>query len=153
MHTRWRRASRRRSRGGSTPSQTPALIEDLTFAQPTQPLASIVASLLNLVAQGVNPGSASGLFASPFANLTLAEKGVVFDVLEHDDAFAQLWSLFGIVPSLVGFLSYSELGVFDPRTRTLVATPIGWTLTSYDGVADGRDAFIGYFENRRRVDA
>lgn len=139
--------------GGIDAFATPALIEGLTFAQPSQPLASIVASLLNLVAQGVDPESASGPFASPFANLAFAEKAAVFDVLEHDEAFAQLWSLFGILPSLVAFLAYSEVGVFNLATRSLVGTPVGWTLTSYDGVADGRDAYIGYFENRRKVDA
>jgi hypothetical protein len=139
--------------GGIDAFATPALIEGLTFAQPSQPLASILASLLNLVAQGVDPGSAGGPFASPFSNLSFPAKGVVLDVLEHDESFAQLWSLFGILPSLVAFLAYSELGVFDPATRTLGGTPVGWTLTSYDGVADGRDAFVGYFENRRKLDA
>jgi hypothetical protein len=138
--------------GGIDAFATPALIAGLTFAQPSQPLAATVTSLLNLVAQGVNPGSVSGQFASPFANLSFAEKGVVLDLLERGEAFAQLWSLIGILPSLVAFLAYSEVGVFDPATRTLVATPIGWMLSSYDGLADGRDAF-GYFENRRRVDA
>ena len=33
------------------------------------------------------------------------------------------------------------------------AIPLGWTLASYPGVADGRDDFRGYFENRRRADA
>jgi hypothetical protein len=139
--------------GGIDAFATQALIEGLAFAQPSQPLASIVASLLNMVAQGVDPTSATGPFASPFANLPFAEKAAVLDVLEHDEAFAQLWSLVGLLPSLVAFLAYSEVGAFDPATRTLVRRPIGWTLTSYDGVADGRDAFVGYFENRRKVDA
>jgi hypothetical protein len=139
--------------GGIDAFATPALIQGLTFAQPSQPLASMVASLLNLVAQGVDAGSATGQFASPFANLSFTEKAAVLDILEHGEAFAQLWSLFGILPSLVAFLAYSEVGVFDPATRTLVGTPVGWTLSSYEGVADGRDAFVGYFENRRRVDA
>jgi hypothetical protein len=139
--------------GGIDALATPALIEGLTFAQPSQPLPAIVASLLNLVAQSVDPGSPGGPFGSPFANLPFAGKAAVLDVLEQDDAFAQLWSLFGVLPSIVAFLAYSEVGVFDPRTRSLVGTPIGWTLTSYDGVADGRDAFVGYFENRRKVDA
>lgn len=43
--------------------------------------------------------------------------------------------------------------MYDPRARTLVARPVGWTLTAYDGVADGRNAFVGYFENRRKLDA
>lgn len=139
--------------GGIDAFATPALIEGLTFAQPSQPLASIVASLLNLVALGVDPASSTGPFASPFANLPFAEKAAVLEILEHDEAFAQLWSLFGILPSLVAFLAYSEASVFDPATRTLVATPVGWALTSYDGVADGRDAFVGYFEHRRSADA
>jgi hypothetical protein len=138
--------------GGIDAYATPALIQGLAFAQPSVPLAPMVASLLNLVAQGVNPGAA-GPFASPFANLSFAEKAAVLDVLERDNAFAQVRSLFGILPSLVAFLAYSEVGVFDPASRTVVATPIGWSLTSYDGVADGRDAFVGYFENRRRVNA
>jgi hypothetical protein len=139
--------------GGIDAFATQALIEGLTFAQPAQPLASIVASLLNLVAQGVDPGSATGPFVSQFANLAFVEKAAVFDVLEHDESFAQLWSLFGILPSLVAFLAYSEVAVFDPATRTLGGTPVGWTLTSYDGVADDRDAFVGYFENRKKVNA
>src|SRR3954467_12061351 len=68
--------------GGIDAFATPALIEGLTFAEPAERVAPIVASLLNLVAQGVKPGSASGPFASPFANLSFPEKGVVFDVLE-----------------------------------------------------------------------
>ena len=139
--------------GGIDALAAPALIQGQTCTQPSQPLASIVASLLNLVAQKVDPGSGSGPFQSPFANLPFAGKASVLDVIEHDDAFAQLWSLFGVLPSIVAFLAYSELGVFDLRTRTLAGTPIGWMLSSYEGVADGRDAFVGYFENRRSVDA
>jgi hypothetical protein len=139
--------------GGIDAFATPALIQGLAFAQPSAPLAPMVASLLNFVAQAVDPNAGAGTFASPFANLSFAAKAAVLDVLEHDNAFAQAWSLFGILPSLVAFLAYSEVGAFDPGSRTLVATPLGWTLSSYDGVADGRDAFIGYFENRRRVNA
>jgi len=139
--------------GGIDAFATPALIQGLTFAEPSQPLAAMVASLLNLVAQSVNPASPTGQFTSPFANLSFGEKSAVLDVLEHGEPFAQLWSLFGVLPSLVAFLAYSEVGVFDPSTRTLVGTPVGWSLTSYDGVADGRDAFVGYFENRRSADA
>jgi hypothetical protein len=138
--------------GGIDAFATPALIQGLAFAQPSAPLAPMVASLLNFVAQAVDPGAA-GPFASPFANLSFAAKAAVLDILERDEAFAQARSLFGVLPSLVAFLAYSEVGVFDPASRTLVGTPVGWTLTSYDGVADGRDAFIGYFENRRRVNA
>src|SRR6266540_1415005 len=43
-------------------------------------------------------------------------------------------------------------GGFDPATRKLVGQPVGWTLSSYDGVAEGRDELRGYFEHRRRAD-
>jgi len=140
--------------GGIDAYATPALIQGIGFASPFPPdLAGTVATLLNTAAQIVNPASAAGGFASPFANLSFAEKAGALAVLENADPFAQLRSLFGVLPSIVAFLAYSEVGVFDPATRTLVARPVGWDLSSYEGVADGRDAFIGYFENRRRVDA
>ncbi|HEX9380148.1 MAG TPA: hypothetical protein VF891_01510, partial [Gaiellaceae bacterium] len=111
-----------------------------------------VATLLNGVALVVNPSAASGSFASPFANLLFAEKAAVFAVLEGDPQFAALRSLVGSLLGLVAFLSYSEVGVFDPATRKLVGQPVGWTLSSYDGVAEGRDELRGYFEHRRRAD-
>jgi hypothetical protein len=140
--------------GGIDAYATPALIQGLNFASPVPPdLAGTVATLLNTAAQIVDPASATGTFASPFANLSFAEKAAALALLENAEPFAQLRSLFGVLPSLVAFLAYSEVGVFDPATRTIVARPLGWELSSYDGVADGRDAFIGYFENRRKVDA
>jgi hypothetical protein len=77
----------------------------------------------------------------------------VLAVLEGDPSFAPLRSLVGVLPALVAFLAYSEAGVFDHATRTLHGRPVGWTLSGYEGVADGRDDFRGYFENRRRADA
>lgn len=140
--------------GGIDAGATPALVAGLNFASPFPPdLAGTVATLLNTAAQIVVPSSAVGEFGSPFANLAFAEKAAALALLENAEPFAQLRSLFVLLPSLVAFLAYSEVAVFDPRSRTLVGRPLGWTLTSYDGVADGRNAFIGYFENRRRVDA
>ena len=131
-----------------------ALVQGLDFAQWFQPtLSASVATLLNHVATLVDPASASGTFAAPFANLSLAGKAAAFQILEGNPAFAPFRSLVGILPSFVGFLTYSEVGAFDPATRSLVAIPLGWTLASYPGVADGRDDFRGYFENRRRADA
>jgi hypothetical protein len=139
--------------GGIDAGATPALIAGLNFAQWFNPTAAeAVATLLNSVALAVNPNAASGGFASPFANLSFAEKAAVFSVLEGDPQFVSLRSLVGSLLALVAFLCYSEVGVFDPATRTLVGEPIGWTLSSYDGVADGRDEFRGYFENRRRAE-
>ena len=77
----------------------------------------------------------------------------MFATLESAPPFEQLRSLVGILPGLVAFLAYSEVGVFNPATRSLVAQPVGWAISSYDGVADGRNELIGYFENRRKVDA
>jgi hypothetical protein len=139
--------------GGIDAGATPALIAGLNFAQWFNPTAAEgVATLLNGVALVVNPGAAGGTFSAPFANLSFAEKAAVFAVLESDPQFAPLRSLVGSLLGLVAFLSYSEVGVFDPGTRTLVGQPVGWTLSSYDGVAEGRDEFRGYFEHRRRAD-
>ena len=52
-------------------------------------------------------------------------------------------ALAGVLPQFVAFLVYSEAGVFDPVTRTLTGTPLGWKLSNYEGVADGRDEFKG----------
>ena len=131
-----------------------ALVQGLNMAQASQPtLAASVAALLNGIAVAVDPTSTSGPFESPFANLSLAGKATVFAVLEQDPRFEQVRSLVGVLPALAAFLAYSEVGVFDPATRSLVASPVGWEISGYDGVADGRDEFIGYFENRRKVDA
>jgi hypothetical protein len=138
--------------GGIDAGAVPALIAGLNFAQWFNPTAAeAVAGLLNSVALAVNPSAASGSFGSPFANLSFADKATVFAVLEGDPQFAPLRPLVGTLLGLVAFLSYSEVGMFDPATRQLVGTPVGWTLSSYDGVADGRDDFRGYFEHRRRV--
>jgi hypothetical protein len=139
--------------GGIDAGATPVLIAGLNFAQWFNPTAAQqVATLLNSVALVVNPTAASGTFASPFANLSFAEKAAVFAVLEGDPQFVPLRSLVGSLLALVAFLCYSEVGVFDPATRTLVGQPVGWTLSSYVGVAEGRDEFRGYFENHRRAD-
>jgi hypothetical protein len=97
----------------------------------------------------VNPAT-SGPFASPFSNLSFADKGRVFALLEGNPASAPLA---GVLPVAVGFLAYAETAVFDPVTRTISGRPIGWDLSSYTGVSDGHDEFRGYFRNRRRADA
>ena len=110
------------------------------------PLATVseaVAAILNGTAQAVNPAAAG------FAQLTFPEKVVVFQFLEGDPELAPLA---GILPLFVAFLTYSEAGAFDPETRTLTGQPVGWTLSGYEGVADGRNEFIGYYENRKKVD-
>ena len=61
--------------------------------------------------------------------------------------------LVGVLPLVVGFLTFAETAVFDPVTRTISDRPLGWALCNYSGVSDGRDEFRGYFRNRRKADA
>jgi hypothetical protein len=53
-----------------------------------------------------------------------------------------------VLPALVAAFSYSEAGAFDPVTRSLAGSPVGWQISSYQGVADGRDELLGYFGRR-----
>jgi hypothetical protein len=136
--------------GGIDAGAVPALIFGLDLVQEHQPLGAAVATLLNGFAESVDPGAADGRFPSAFANLSFARKAAVFSVLESDPSFAPLA---GVLPALVAFLAYSEVGVFDPIQRTIAAEPIGWRLSGYEGVADGRDELRGYFRHRRSTDA
>jgi hypothetical protein len=134
--------------GGVVAGITDVLIASMDQAVPFRPNFSVeLAGILNGVAQAVNP-SASGRYSAPFANLSFPEKVAVFQVLEGDPA---LRPLAGVLPQFVAFLVYSEAGVFDPKKRTLTGTPLGWTLSKYEGVADGRDEFKGYYQDRRKV--
>ena len=140
--------------GGVAAHAGEALVAGLNFADASQPtLAAATATLLNSVAVGVDAGSASGQFASSFANLRFEQKAAVFAILEGAPSFEPFRPLVGLLPALAGFLSYSEVGVFDPATRSIVATPVGWQISGYDGVADGRDELVGSFEGRRSADA
>jgi hypothetical protein len=135
--------------GGIDAGIIEVLIEGADKSQPSPPPASaVIATILNDVAQQVNP-SPSGPFLSPFANLSFAEKVTVFAIMESYDPLKQLA---GTLLFFVAFLAYSEAGVFDPGTETLTGQPVGWTLSGYEGMADGWDEFIGYFENRKKVD-
>jgi len=135
--------------GGLDAGIMEVLIESFDQSQPSPPPASaVVATVLNDFAQQVNP-ALSGPFLSSFANLSFREKVTVFAIMEGIDP---LKPLAGVLPAFVAYLVYSEAGVFDPGTRSLTEQPLGWTLSGYEGVADGRDVFIGYFENRKKVD-
>ena len=125
------------------------LIETLDKSQRFLPLpaSAVVAITLNNVADQVNP-SATGPFLSQFARLSFLDKVTVFAIMDSLDPLKQLA---GTLPFIVAFLAYSEAGVFDSETRTLTEQPVGWDLSGYEGVADGRDEFVGYFENRKKV--
>lgn len=133
------------------------------------PLSLVVALLLNLVATQVNPLAVSGPFLSPFARLSFGEKAQAFALIEgpNADLVALLdtelpepvrGSVSGLLRFVGGALlefpafgSYNEHAVFDPNTRDVTSTPVGWTLTGYGGVSDGWDDLIGYYQDRTEV--
>jgi hypothetical protein len=132
--------------GGVDAGVTGVLIASLDLSAPYLPhFSAMVAAILNDLAQAVNPAG-GGAFLSPFGGLSFAEKVAVFQIM---DGTVALKPLAGVLPLLVAALSYSDAGVFDPVTRSLTGQPVGWTMSSYTGVADGRDEFKGYFEHRR----
>ncbi len=134
--------------GGVDEGVTYILIATLDETTPFLPqFSATVASILNGIALVVNP-SPPGTFLSPFACLSFAEKAAVFQIM---DSTASLKPLAGVLPAFVAFFCYSEAAVFDPVTRSLTGHPIAWDLSSYQGVSDGRNEFLGYFENRREV--
>ena len=108
--------------------------------------SATVAGVLNGLADVVHP-AATGAFVSPFARLSFAEKAAVFQIMDATESLALLG---GVLPAFVAYFCYSEAGVFDPDRRQLVGQPLGWQLSHYTGVADGRDEFIGYFDGRRQ---
>jgi hypothetical protein len=141
----------------------------------TVPLSIVVALFLNFLATMVQSSSLVGPFpASPFANLSSAEKAEAFRTLEQDTASvvarvdANLseparQTLSGVLAFLAGALlefaafgSYSEWSAFDPATRAVNGVPVGWRLSGYLSETgfvpvNGWDEFLGYFENRTQV--
>lgn len=142
--------------GGIAAGGTDLVIElldkyvDTPAAQPL-PAAGGVAQLLNGFALQVNPAASGGAFASPFARLKFDEKIEVFRRMEQETEGSELRFVSGILIGAVGFLSYTEGGAIDPATRELKTVPVGWTLSKYDGVAEGRRELRGYWQGRRKV--
>ena len=134
--------------GGVDEGVTDILIATLDETSPFLPqFSGIVVAILNDLALVVNP-SPGGTFLSPFACLSFAEKAAVFQIMDATDS---LKTLGGVLPAFVAFFCYSEAGAFDPVTRSLTGHPLAWELSGYQGVSDGRNEFLGYFENRRKV--
>jgi hypothetical protein len=127
--------------GGVDVGVTDVLIGTIDQSTPFNPnFSTQVAAILNGLATSVNPGG-GGPLVSPFANLSFAQKAAVFQIMDGTPAL----ELFGgLLPLFVAFFCYSEAGVFNPATRSLTGEPLGWTLCSYQGVADGRDELLGY---------
>ena len=147
---------------GLVPQPVAALGED----RDTVPLSGAVASAINTVALEVNPAAMGGSFPSPFAGLSFADKAAVWGILEEDTrqvadrdpthSFGVLQSVFGVLPSLVQFLAFSEVDVFDPETRTLKSRPVGWDHCGYlngrTEPVEGWDDFQGYYQGRMEVE-
>jgi hypothetical protein len=128
--------------GGVESGAVDALIATIDESTPYFPgFSTVIAGILNDIALAIS-GTASGPFVSPFARLKMADKATVFQVMDADPS---LKLIAGVLPAFVAFFAYSEAGVFDASTRELTAEPLGWTLSNYQGVADGRNEFLGYF--------
>jgi hypothetical protein len=141
---RYSRAQGTRSRtpGGIEVGATPALIRTLDrFLPGPLPLSSTAATILNEYAKQVDPSSARGRFASPFANLSTAEKTRVFQAVERlpVESAGSIQFLVGNLPDLVAFLAYSR--------------PAAWKLSRYAGVSNGRKEFKGYWQGRKAADS
>jgi hypothetical protein len=133
------------SPGGVEAGGVDGLIATIDESTPYFPnFSAAIAAILNGTALAVNPGAA-GPFVSPFARLSSQEKAAVFQYMDGTDTFKVLA---GVLPAFVAFFVYSEAGTFDPITRSLTGVPVGWTISDYQGVADGRDEFLGYLKGK-----
>ena len=144
-----------RAPGGIEAGTTPVLTRTLDrFLPGPLPLSSTAASILNEFATQVDPASRKGKFASPFANLSFAKKARVFQTVEglQAESAGSIRFLVGNLPDLVAFLAYSEAGVYDAKRRRVRRRPVGWVLTHYTGVADGRKELKGYWRGRKAAD-
>jgi hypothetical protein len=127
--------------GGIEAGATPALIRTLDrFLPGPLPLSATAATILNETAATIDPSSRRGKFASPFANLSFAQKAKVFDTVAAlpVESAGSIQFLVGNLPDLVAFLTYSR--------------PIGWRLARYAGVAEGRKELKGYWQGRKAAD-
>ena len=135
--------------GGVDAGVAEVLIRTLDLTVPFVPqFSATVVAILEGLAGAVHP-SAPGPFASAFARLSFAEKAAVFQIMDSTESLA---SLAGVLPAFVAYLCYSDAGAFDLTTRRLTGQPVGWTISHYSGVADGRDELRGYLGHRRSAE-
>ena len=114
---------------------TKALIDTLDlFIPSTPPLTTTVAAILNAQATQLDPGIVPGTYQAPFANLAFGRRrrSSAGSKRSNGPEAGALSFLAGNLPGLVAFLVYS-----DPK--------VGYKLSRYSGVADGRREFKGYF--------
>lgn len=140
----------------------------------TLPVSLALALLLNLAATQVRATSVAGpVPGSPFANLGHGEKAQACQRIEqaHPDLVALIDANLpeplnesgsgllryagGLLLTLSTYAAYTEYGVFDRATRTVVRRPVGWDLARYmpgrTTPADGWAEFLGYYQGRRAV--
>jgi hypothetical protein len=119
------------------------------------PVSSAIALLLDDFALQVNPVASRGGFVSPFARLSFEEKAKAIRLLDEDpvigDVVQEARFVSGLLLSLVAFMAFSDAPMYDPATRTLTATPLGWKIASYRGPVHGHPDFKGYLQGRRKV--
>ncbi len=138
------------------------ILQSLLAGETTVPLSLLVALLLNFVATMVDPAAVNGAFLSPFSRLSFTEKTKAFGLMETDAANIAAAidgkisepvrdSISGLIEFLAGALlefaafgAFNEFGVFNPATRTLTATPVGWTLSNYLALAPGNRPVEGW---------
>src|SRR4051812_2420865 len=116
------------------------------------PASSGVAALLNDYALQADP-LALGPFPSQFARLRMAGKADVFRRWEGDPAWGEstMRAVSGVLLGYATFLSWSEARVFAPRGGQPSRRPVGWRNSRYDGPAEGRPEFKGYYQGRRKA--
>jgi hypothetical protein len=136
------------------------------------PLSLLFALFMNFEATVVNPLSLLGPFpASPFANLSFADKAKVFERIERadtdliavlDDNLPEplrseisgiLKFVGGTLLEFAGYTPFTEYGVFDVEKRVANARPVGWEITNYlpgrSTPVDGLDEFLGYWKKHK----
>jgi hypothetical protein len=141
--------------GGIEAGTTSALIRTLDrFLPGPLPLSATAATILNGFARQVQPAPRRAKFRSAFANLSVTDKTRVFKAVAALDGegSGSIQFLVGNLPDLVAFLAYSEAGAYDAKRHRLLGRPVGWRLTRYAGVAEGRKEFKGYWEGRKAAD-
>jgi hypothetical protein len=150
------------SPGGIAAGATQALVDLLDHYVPVTPgldapASGGVAAFLDATALQVNAGASRGGFSSPFARLSFDEKVEVLRRMEEltesakDTPGGELRFVTGILIGATAFLAFGEAGVIDKSSRQLKEQPVGWAITNYDGVAEGRKELRGYWQHRRRV--
>jgi len=115
---------------------------------PFDSLSELVAFTLDSIAANVHPGIA-GPFPSAFANLSFMEKAAVFQLMESGALGAELVALANSLLLYAALMTYSEAPMLNPATGELAGTPVGWVISSYDGVSDGHADYQGYYRGVR----